>query len=233
MTRIIRMKLYEKVILQLEEMVKIEKLQPGDRLQSERELAATFGVSRMAIREALSALQAAGFLEIRHGLGIFVRNPNETVTNNLKLRLLTEKERLLNILEFRKGLETLGAFLAAERADADELAQLKEIIRLMGREIKNGASAASEDFQFHCTILRATHNPDFGKVFDTVANEFHAGLFASHEYFRVNHGPRLNVLNEHRQICEAIRRRKPEKARDAMLNHLESIETKLKRVDFV
>ncbi len=226
------MKLYEKVILQIEEIVRAKRLQAGDRLQPEKELAAELGVSLMAIREAMSALQAAGFLEARQGIGVFIRNPNETMAN-LKLRLLSDKERLLNILELRKGLEVQGAFLAAQRADDADRAKLKDILLHMEPELKTGEFTAGQDFTFHSIVLRATHNLFYSKVFAIVANEFHKGLFSSHEYFRVNDGPRLEVLNEHRLIYEAITRGRAEKARDAMRKHLENTEEKLKRVNFV
>lgn len=233
MTPIARMKLYEKVMLQIEEMIRAEGLQAGDKLQSEKEMAIVLGVSRMTIREAMSALQASGLLEARQGLGIYVRDLKQTMANNLKIRLLSNKEKLLNILELRKGLETQGAFLAAKRADDSDRAELREILRLMEREIRKGESAASEDFNFHRAVLRASHNPAYGQTFDIFAHEFHAGLFSSHEYFRVNYGPRLEVLNEHRLIFEAIRRGQTEKAADATRCHLENIEVKLRRVEFV
>ncbi len=233
MTQIRKTKLYEEVIQRIEEMIKTNQMQPGDKLQSEKELAAYFGVSRMAIREALSALQAAGLLEVKHGSGIFIRNVNEKLTNPLTLRLLTDKENLLNILELRKGLETEGAFLAALRADAADLSRLHECLEDMGKEIKNGGSAAQEDFKFHCALMKATHNPVYSNVFDTISNVFYEGLLSSHEYFRVNQGPRLVVLDEHRLIYEAVKNKQPEKAREAMRKHLENVEEKLRKVDFV
>jgi GntR family transcriptional repressor for pyruvate dehydrogenase complex len=231
MTRIKKMKLYEEVMLGIEEMVKANNMQAGDKLQSEKELAAYFGVSRMAIREALSALQAAGLLEVKHGLGIFIADVNEKLTNPLTLKLLTNKENLLNILELRKGLETEGAFLAAHRADAADLKKLEEYLGLMADAINKGESAGHEDFKFHCALMRATHNHIYSSVFDTIANVFHEGLMSSHEFFRVNQGPRLVVLEEHRLIFEFIRNRRPDKARDAMRKHLENVEVKLRRIN--
>ena len=67
-------KLYEDVIAGIEEMLQSNNMQPGDRLQSEKELALYFGVSKTAVREALSALQTAGLIEVKHGSGIYVRN---------------------------------------------------------------------------------------------------------------------------------------------------------------
>ena len=117
MTQIKKKKLYEEVIIGIEEMLKSNNMQPGDRLQSEKELSLYFGVSKTAVREALSALQTAGLIEVKHGSGIFVRDVNDKLTNPLTMKLLTNRENMLQIMELRKGLEPEGAYLAARRAD--------------------------------------------------------------------------------------------------------------------
>ena len=61
MTQIKKKKLYEEVIIGIEEMLKSNNMQPGDRLQSEKELSLYFGVSKTAVREALSALANGWF----------------------------------------------------------------------------------------------------------------------------------------------------------------------------
>lgn len=225
-----RTKLYEEIILGIEEMIRANDMQPGDKLQSEKELAVHFGVSRMAIREALSALQSAGRIEVRHGSGIYIKDIGEELVNPITLQLLASKDNLLRILELRRGLETEGAYLAALRADSSDIAKLEDYLGKMAEEVKNGGNAAFEDFKFHCALVKASHNPIFSTVFDTIANVFHEGLRSSHEYFRKNQGPRLVVLEEHRLIFECIKNRKPEEARKAMREHLESVEAKLLKI---
>ena len=230
MTQIKKTKLYEEVIQRIEEMIKTNEMQPGDKLKSEKELAAYFGVSRMAIREALSALQAAGLLEVRHGSGIFIRDVNKSMTDHITLKLLNDRESLLNILELRKGLETEGAFLAALRADDTDLNKMEEYLEKMRVEIEKGGSAAHEDFKFHCALIKATHNPVYSSVFDSIAAVFNQGLTSSHDYFRVSQGPRLVVLDEHYLIYDCIKKREPERAKRAMRNHLENVELKLRNL---
>ncbi|MCR4442468.1 MAG: FadR/GntR family transcriptional regulator [Peptococcaceae bacterium] len=231
MTQIKKTKLYEEVMQRIVEMIKTNQMQVGDKLQSEKELADYFGVSRMAIREALSALQAAGLLDVKHGSGIFIRNVNEQLTNPITLRLLSSKDNLLNILELRKGLETEGAFLAALRADDADFIKLEDYLEKMRCEIEKGGSAAQEDFKFHCALMKATHNPVYGTVFDTIATAFYEGLLSSHEYFKVNQGPRLVVLDEHCLIYDCIKSREPERAREAMRTHLENVEAKMRKIN--
>ena len=59
-----RRKLYEEVALRIEELIREEQLDPGDQLPSERELMATFGVGRSAVREALLSLQKMGLVTV-------------------------------------------------------------------------------------------------------------------------------------------------------------------------
>ncbi|MEW6624428.1 MAG: FadR/GntR family transcriptional regulator [Bacillota bacterium] len=228
MTRIKRPKLYEEVMIRIEEMIKTNQLKEGDRLQSEKELAELFGVSRMAIREALSALQSAGLIEVRHGSGIYLKEINDKLANPITLRLLTGSENLLNILELRRGLETEGAYLAAGRAEESDLEKIEDVLQKMESELNVGGSAHHEDFKFHCSLIRATHNPVFSKVFDAIANIFYEGLRSSHEIFTQSLGPRFVVLEEHRKIFDHIKHGEAEAARDAMRVHLGNVEAKLK-----
>ncbi len=228
MSLIKRTKLYEEVVNRMLEMIKTNNMKAGEKLQSEKELASIFGVSRMAIREALSALQSAGVIEVRHGSGIYLRDINDQLTNPISIKLLAGKENLLNILELRKGLESEAAYLTAIRANQVHVKRLEEILQQMDSEISTGGTAAEEDFKFHRALVRATGNPVFAKVFDTIGNVFYEGLKSSHEFFSKNLGPRLVVLEEHRLILDYIKQKKPAEAREAMRVHLENVEVKLR-----
>lgn len=158
MALIKKKKLYEEVIVGIEEMLKSNNLQVGDRLQSEKELALYFGVSKTAIREALSALQTAGLIEVKHGSGIYVRSVNENLNNPLTMKLLTNRDNMLQILELRKGLETEGVFLAAQRADSNDIARIKDCLLEMAEEIERDQNASHGDLHFHCAVMNSAHN---------------------------------------------------------------------------
>jgi len=66
-------KIYEEIVEQLKDMLSRGELRPGDRLPSEREMAESLGVSRASVREALTALEAIGILDIRPGEGTYVK----------------------------------------------------------------------------------------------------------------------------------------------------------------
>src|SRR5205807_6927538 len=76
-----RSKVYEEVAKQLERLI-LKKLQPGDKLPSERELAEMLGVSRSSIRDAIRSLELVGLVEPRQGAGTIVRELSaETLVN--------------------------------------------------------------------------------------------------------------------------------------------------------
>lgn len=228
--RIKKKKLYEEVIAGIEEMLRSNSLKPGDRMQSERELALYFGVSKTAVREALSALQTAGVIEVRHGSGIYVRDVNEKLTHPLTLKILAQRESLLDILELRRGLETEGAYLAAERADADDIARIKESLIAMADNMERDGAGSAEDCLFHKALIRAAHNEAYGRVYDSIADIFRDGMTACHECLRLDTGRRQAVLEEHRLIYEAVKKRQPEKARELMRLHLDNSSDSLRQL---
>jgi GntR family transcriptional repressor for pyruvate dehydrogenase complex len=230
MTQIKKKKLYEEVIIGIEEMLKSNNVQPGDRLQSEKELSIYFGVSKTAVREALSALQTAGLIEVKHGSGIFVRSVNEKLTNPLTMKLLANRENMLQMIELRKGLEPEGAYLAATRADRTDISRLKACLLTMAETIERNDNLFASDLAFHRALIKATHNPAYCNVHDTIAVVFNEGMQSSQESMYLSEGQRLDVLEDYRLIYDAIKKKQPEKARDLMRKHLEKIEEHLYRL---
>src|ERR1700724_3119714 len=90
------------------------ELAPGSKLPSENQLAKQFGVSRSAVREAISGVASLGLLQIRKGAGMFVRAPN---VGNLEFRGLDSNNHAsaAKLLEIRTGLDAAAARIAAIR----------------------------------------------------------------------------------------------------------------------
>ncbi len=72
-----RNKVYEEVAKQIERLI-LQKLHPGDKLPSERELAEMLQVSRSSIRDAIRSLELMGLVEPRQGAGTIVRELSAT-----------------------------------------------------------------------------------------------------------------------------------------------------------
>ena len=88
-------------------MITRGELQPGDRLPAERDMAESLGVSRASVREALTALETVGILDIRPGEGTFVRRTSDSETfESLTLLLSVERTPEVQMMEVRRILET-------------------------------------------------------------------------------------------------------------------------------
>jgi GntR family transcriptional repressor for pyruvate dehydrogenase complex len=218
------------VIEQVREAITCGGLKPGDRLPSEREMAKQLGVSRPTLREALQALEHAGFIRSVQGDGTYVRDPGErSLRDPLCQWLHSDPQRIVQLAEFRTAIETWAAGLAAQRMTSEESAQLGAILRRMEEGVKRGASVHALDAQFHLTLAHATQNGVYFHVANTVFYLFAEVTRLSHEEIFTSQQDQKRLLEEHRAIFDAVRRGDVEGARTAMQRHLHYTETWFRR----
>ncbi|BCR02958.1 GntR family transcriptional regulator [Desulfuromonas versatilis] len=224
-------KISEEIVEQIKEHISQGQLKPGERIPSERELATLLGVSRPSVREAIMVLEAMGLVESRQGGGTFVRSLTEESLAAPLTSMVEKNPRLLHSLaEVRMGLESWSAFLAASRATEDEIRNMGELFQEMSRQAASGGWDAEVDAQFHYAITTATHNTLQLHVLNTIHGLFHATIqVALMEFYRKAGFVEL-LLNQHRAIYEAIARRDPEGARQAMMAHLRLVEEKMLQI---
>lgn len=198
------------------------RLAAGEKLPTEAEIMAGYGVSRTVVREALSKLQAAGQVRTRHGIGTFVVGPGEAAPFRIAPEQLATLADVIAMLELRIGLETEGAALAAQRRTEANLAAMRGALDEFAAAVRSGHDAVAPDFRFHQEIARATHNPHFAELVGTLGASMipRARLDAPvplteerREFLRRVHG-------EHENIYDAIAARDAEAARAAMRTHL-------------
>src|SRR5919199_503468 len=125
----------EEIALEIRRYLEREALQPGDRIGTEQELAAEFGVSRPTLREGLRLLASSHLIRVGRGRagGIFVaRTPSEgmsrNVTESISMMLATETVSLAQLLDARMFLEVPLAGLAAANATDETAAALQAAI---------------------------------------------------------------------------------------------------------
>lgn len=211
-----RSRLYEQVADRLRAHIDVEGLQPGDRLLSERELAERLGVSRTSVRQALTALEVTGIVEIRHGGGVFITEPPEMVLPLLADALADEHEQLPAIIEVRQAIEAQTARLAALRRTDGDLASLQLAIRRMQDANRNGEDPADADRDFHDGIVAAARNPLLATLWEQLAAPVERTRRAS----LARPGRPAASLAAHRRIRDAIAAEDPDQAARAMLDHL-------------
>ncbi|MFZ5647621.1 MAG: FadR/GntR family transcriptional regulator [Bacillota bacterium] len=222
----------ETIIEQIKELILSGELQPGDRLLAERELAEKLQVSRASVREAISALNMAGILEIKHGEGIFLRKAGSNdVIEPLSILLLLERDKIKNILEVRKALEVESAGLAAERHKPEELHEMKKALEEMERDLVTGNTGEQADLRFHFAIAECTHNPLLTRLMNTIHETMKQTLRATRKlWISSTSGTTGRLFEEHRDIYNAIAARDKQKAREIMYLHLYKVERELERV---
>ncbi|HYP47299.1 MAG TPA: FCD domain-containing protein [Thermoleophilaceae bacterium] len=156
---------FEEAVQQIAEKVRSGDLHVGDRLPSERELAARMRISRPTLREAVKVLAEAGVLEVRRGQagGIFVASelvPRELLRSRREIRV----SEVAGVLEARRLIEPRVAQLAAVHASEEDFAAMREIIERKRQLAANDDFLRHEDLflqldlKFHLAIARATRN---------------------------------------------------------------------------
>jgi GntR family transcriptional repressor for pyruvate dehydrogenase complex len=215
-----RNKVYEEVAKQIERLI-INKLHPGDKLPSERELAETLKVSRSSIRDAIRSLELMGLVEPRQGMGTIVREASsESVVNPFASALKRRRELVGELLDFRKMLEPPLAARAATHASAEDISEMEEILQRQEERQSQGEAAVAEDAEFHYSVALASDNSVVLKVLDILMDL----LRDTRERSLQLQGRPEKSLAGHRRILAAIKKHDAEAAKSAMRRHIEDVE---------
>ena len=215
--------MFERVAVQIEQRILDGELRSGDRLPTERELAEQFQVSRTAVREALKILAQKGLVDMRPGRGtIVIDGADEALRHSLGLVMklkLGEVGGSNTLVEVREILEIEIAGLAAARASEQEIAVLREAVRVMDENLCNADAFIAADNQFHETLAQATQNPIIFILVNSIVN-----LLSEQrkQIFDVEGGPQRGQVH-HENILECVVRHDPESARAAMRAHLKQV----------
>jgi GntR family transcriptional repressor for pyruvate dehydrogenase complex len=212
-----RTRLYEDLIERLGEFVIRTNLEVGGRFPPERELASRLGVSRSSLRQALAVLEAQGFIEVRHGGGVFLRRSRGF--GGVLHKLVERRARLPEVLEARELLEVRLAELAATRRTEADLEAMRLALVQMEAEVAASALGVGGDTAFHHAVHRAGNNKVLEHVIDGLAEAIHETRMES---LSEPDRPRQSLL-AHRRIFAAIEAAEPAGAADAMRAHLRQV----------
>jgi GntR family transcriptional repressor for pyruvate dehydrogenase complex len=221
-----RTKISEDIANQIKRLIVDGKLKPGDKLPPERELIKQLGVSRPSLREALNSLVTMGFLEVRQAKRTFVKSvASKLIEDPLALLIKADAQKIFDLIEVRKAIETWAAFHAAQKASGEDIERLDVIIREMKKAFEEGRSWEKEDADFHMAIAKATHNTIHMHIMSGIYDllrESMAKIFIDRDKVK-------KLVNHHQQIFNAIKSRSPEKARQKTLDHLNYVESEVKK----
>ena len=211
---------YDRVVTFIRDQVLTGRLRVGDRLLSERELAAELGVSRPVVREALRTLAAMGAVDIRQGQATVVTQPSlDVLSDFLSLALAQQTGAVDDVIEARIAIEVHAIGLACERALPVDIQRLTgafdDIVQTMADPIRGSAA----DFNFHMMMVEAAHSPSLTSIYAAISTLLQ----------RSHMERRLKILNakdidqylidHHHKILEAIVARDGAEAQELLREH--------------
>ncbi|NJP87967.1 FadR family transcriptional regulator [Nonomuraea sp. FMUSA5-5] len=205
------------------------EIQPGQKLPTESSLIQEFGVSRTVVREAVSRLQAAGLVETFQGRGSFVLALPASTAFSVEASQVRTHRDILDMIDFRIGIESEAAGLAAQRRTDLQLKAIERALVDLGRSGEQPSNAVEADFEFHLKIALAANN------------RFYADLLASlgpmmimlprtrleHVYTVSDATHFTRVTLEHENIYRTIAAQDAAAARAAMRLHLSNSRARL------
>jgi DNA-binding FadR family transcriptional regulator len=195
------------------------RLQEGERLPPERELAEQFGVSRVTVRDALRALEAMGLIEVRVGArgGAFVTVPTgavvgQTMSDMMMMQAISPED----VVEARLILELGTVTLACARATEEDLKRLRELDRTAREALADKTYTRELSWDFHAALADAAHNG----ALEGLTHSFRSSL--SMHPIRTREGARAfeRTVEEHHSIYHAIEAGDGAAARREMAHHL-------------
>lgn len=204
--------------------------QPGDKLPSVVQLSERFGVGRSTVREALSALKAMGWLDIRQGGGTYVKANAAVAGDDLLADWMANASSLLQLIEVRRVLETGVASLAARNRTPTDIDALREAVDRMANVLADEQASEQADTAFHLLLAEATHNPLLVDLTRSLSDRLQTSMRDTRTiWFFADHRSASALQQEHAGIAEAVAAGDERLAAERMERHLAKVEAVLRK----
>lgn len=215
---------FEEILDQLEEAIVAGRLNAGDRLPTERDLAAQFQVSRTSVREAIRVLEALGIVRVQRGVdhgALLLHEPGNAFTYLLKLHLSLRHVSIESIIDFLIVISCWAADAAARGAGGPRvLEELRAIVDGMHEPNLDQLAFHELDARFHSTVVRASGNELASLVIDGCSEALRRLILAAIEDTDEWDSMREGLAAEHAEILRALEEGDPERADALMRMHL-------------
>lgn len=185
------------------------ELKPGDRIPPEPELAASLGVARSSVREAIKILSYLGVLESKRSEGTFVCDGfRESMIDPMIYGIILNQDSFENLMELREMIEAGILRLAILKSDEEEGRKLESLLDEMRRVVAREEDAVDEFFrvdnEFHDMISQMGKNPLADKISRVVRTLTHSMRYDTVRSM-VNEGRTDELLEAHAKLCKIIR----------------------------
>lgn len=232
------MRLPDHLAEQLETMINVRGLKPGDRLPAERQLAADMQVSRSSLREAIQKLVSHGRLVTRPGGGTYVQEAvpgwsDDAIVHPLKSLFKDNPDYRFDVLEIRHALEGAAAWHAAERATEEDKRHLRACFdeTIAMHDSGDPMAEAHADARFHLAIAEASHNLVLAQVIRGLFDLLQSNISQNREKLYTLPKVFEPLSAQHRELLEAIVAGDAERARRSAHVHIDFVYTSLKSID--
>lgn len=212
----------EQVADSIKKKIQAGEYQVGERIPGEREMGIELSVSRNTVREAYKILEAYGYLQVKHGTGVFVASPEHQI-QKVTEALFVSTEQIKDFFSVRRILEDWTVKWAIEHSSDDQIAELEQIVHEANEIVKETIDykrLAALDHKFHITIANNSKNT----VLTGIMNYLIDLLSESRNKTMQIPGRAFQSVQEHAEIIKAMKQRNSELAQQCMKEHLESVE---------
>jgi GntR family transcriptional repressor for pyruvate dehydrogenase complex len=227
-----RGRVHEPVAEQIRQAIFNGLIATGHKLPPEREMAEHFQTSRVALREALRALEKEGLITVKRGAGggAFVADFDQALralTESLNTVVKLGSAKSAHLTEMRSILEPEITRLATLRATKEDIAVIEAVVDAQEQELKAGELSRKLDMDFHRFVAEAAHNPVLNIVVNAVNESIKDSILRS----KRSEEMRSRVVSYHRSIFEAIRAGDPDLSRRIMSEHVVDVQCHLEASD--
>ncbi|MDW5267676.1 MULTISPECIES: FadR/GntR family transcriptional regulator [Acidobacteriaceae] len=204
------------LILRFQQMLSDGVLKPGTKLPSERELATHFKVARSSLRQALKVLEIMGVITQKVGDGSYLnRDASSVLAVPMEFLFLLDDTSIRELTELRFMIEPALAAKAAERANSDDIALLRQSITDLEHSDCDRVKLVASDLLFHRAIFQASGNRLTGRLFYTIHRAMLNMIMVTSQLVDLEH-----TLAFHKPILAAIEQRDAPLAARLMTAHL-------------
>jgi DNA-binding FadR family transcriptional regulator len=231
-TGLARPRIHEAVADQIRQAIFSGLLTPGHKLLPEREMAERFQTSRLALREALRALEKEGMIVIKRGSGggAFVAdfdNALRALLDSLNTVVKLGQAKSAHLTEVRAILEPEITRLATIRATPENIKAIEEVVLAQEKELQSGELSRKLDMEFHRRVAEAANNPVLNIVVNAVNESIRDAIFRSKRSMEM----RTRVVTYHRNILGALQSGDAARAKAVMTEHVVDVQCHIETTD--
>ncbi|HKN03432.1 MAG TPA: FadR/GntR family transcriptional regulator [Buttiauxella sp.] len=203
-------------------LIATQKLEPGSKVPSEKQLIETLGVSRGVVREAFQALSILGILDISSGKHPRVQTVNSTALETIfNYSMVTQQISASQILALRSALEAHSAMLAAQHGTEDDFSRLRVEMEKIREVFGDHQQFIIHDTRFHLILAEASGNPLYVLLLQALRAPLEKSIAAGLHAHDIS-DRRQQIINAHQAIVDKVCQRDATGAREAMMAHFSS-----------